>query len=51
MTPTVTVSPEHRIDQLWEAVSLGDEQAATRAVFGALEDCTPAESVLQCVNA
>ncbi|WP_392961399.1 B12-binding domain-containing protein [Streptomyces sp. LN245] len=51
MSPTATVSLEHRIDQLWEAVSLGDEQAATRTVFGALEDGTPAESVLQDVIA
>ncbi|MGW1892267.1 cobalamin B12-binding domain-containing protein [Streptomyces sp. NPDC002004] len=46
MTTTATVPQEHRRDQLWEAVSTSNEQAATSAVFGALEDGAPAESVL-----
>ncbi|MGW3820001.1 cobalamin B12-binding domain-containing protein [Streptomyces sp. NPDC005046] len=46
MTFISTVPQERRRDQLWEAVSTSDEQAATHAVFGALEDGAPAESVL-----
>ncbi|MET8100525.1 cobalamin B12-binding domain-containing protein [Streptomyces sp. NPDC005236] len=33
-------------EQLWDAASTGDEEAATRTVFGALEDGAPPETVL-----
>ncbi|MET7746679.1 cobalamin B12-binding domain-containing protein [Streptomyces sp. NPDC005385] len=47
MTPTST-TPQHRPreEQLWQAARSGDEQAATRAVFGALEDGVSADDVL-----
>ncbi|MEV7729400.1 cobalamin-dependent protein [Streptomyces sp. NPDC087917] len=41
-----TVSPERRIDLLWEAVCAGDERAATDSVLGTWEDGVPAERVL-----
>ncbi|MEU5281497.1 cobalamin-dependent protein [Streptomyces asoensis] len=44
-SPTV-ISIKDRIEQLWRAVSAGDEHAATTAVFEALDDGIPAERVL-----
>ncbi len=46
MTHTVTTPRDNRTDRLWQAVSTGDEQAATRTVLDALADGEPAESVL-----
>ncbi|MER7981584.1 cobalamin-dependent protein [Streptomyces sp. NPDC095817] len=45
MTRT-TAASQHREEQLWEAVRVGDEEAATRTVFDALDDGIPPESVL-----
>ncbi|MET7827080.1 cobalamin-dependent protein [Streptomyces sp. NPDC005386] len=45
MTLTSTPSQQWE-EQLWKAVSAGDEQAATRAVFGAIEDGMGADGVL-----
>ncbi|MFF3611964.1 B12-binding domain-containing protein [Streptomyces sp. NPDC002580] len=42
----IPAAPQPWEEQLWEAVSTGDEEAATRTVFGALEDGVPPETVL-----
>jgi Predicted cobalamin binding protein len=41
-----STAPQQWEEQLWEAVSTGDEEAATRTVFGALEDGASPETVL-----
>ncbi|MFF3484218.1 B12-binding domain-containing protein [Streptomyces sp. NPDC002701] len=46
MTLTATSAYEQRRAQLWDALAAGDEQAATRTLFQALEEGTDAESVL-----
>ncbi|MCX5134415.1 cobalamin B12-binding domain-containing protein [Streptomyces sp. NBC_00340] len=46
MTLTATISQDHWRQQLWEAVSTGDELAATDTVFDALDRGVTAESLL-----
>ncbi|MEU5401020.1 cobalamin-dependent protein [Streptomyces sp. NPDC005963] len=43
---TDTIPQEHWRDRLWEAVSTGDERAASSTVLGALKDGAPPQSVL-----
>ncbi|KAA0941150.1 cobalamin B12-binding domain-containing protein [Streptomyces apricus] len=43
---TATDTRSRRQDQLWQALSVGDEDAATRTLFGALEEGMDAENVL-----
>ncbi|MFB7714060.1 B12-binding domain-containing protein [Streptomyces sp. NPDC056105] len=45
-TMTAAASDARRVGQLWEAVSAGDERAATDVLFDALGDGMPAEKVL-----
>ncbi|MFD6418792.1 B12-binding domain-containing protein [Streptomyces sp. NPDC060194] len=43
---TTATAPRDAVDALWDAVSRGDEHAATAVLFAALKDGTPAERVL-----